>query len=132
MSEAGTEYRTQAVTTTRGRVSPPERLTMSNVVSINSARGFRFYKLGKAFLARTDLDPYEKLILLVLWDMSSCERVYPSYATIAKRSGLSRKTVEHKLQAMASLGWVEAIQQKGSSNVYKLNDQIIMIMEEDE
>ena len=55
----------------------------------------------------------------------SAAKIFPSHETIAKRCGLSRRTVQSSIKRLVELGYVEIIETgiKGRSNNYKLHPE---------
>jgi Helix-turn-helix domain len=75
---------------------------IDNAVNPQSV-GFHFVPYGKSFMARSDIKPIDKTILLYLYDWhKSSDRIFPSIATIAKETGLQRRAVERRIALLST------------------------------
>lgn len=60
-------------------------------------------------------------VLTALCTWWNCERIYPSWAAIEQRSGLSRRTVANSLNRLAELGIIETRRAPGNANEYAIH-----------
>ena len=75
----------------------------------------------RPYWKRHDLTGGDIATLTALCTWWNCEHIYPSWAAIEQRSGLSRSTVARALKHLADLGIIENRPGPGNSNEYAIH-----------
>lgn len=84
-----------------------------------------FYKISQALCERQDLTPADKLIFAILSNYrGDNETCWPSQTTIARKSGITEKTVRRCLTRLEQAGLLEVFRGIGTSNHYRTPDKI--------